>query len=148
MSYARNYEEFFLHAQKVRRLITEDFSEAFQKVDVLLTPTSICESKTYADFICEDNRTQCERMDVLTQAPNLAGTIHVAQLLPSQFNELQAFYVFKCIMEVCLCANFKQCTRNKCDLFDCGFFKNFWLFHKVFEKQIKQSTFKRYIPNG
>ena len=34
------YEECFLKAMKVRELIREDFKKAFEKVDVLLTPTS------------------------------------------------------------------------------------------------------------
>ncbi len=34
------YEECFLKAMKVRELIKEDFKKAFEKVDVILTPTS------------------------------------------------------------------------------------------------------------
>jgi aspartyl-tRNA(Asn)/glutamyl-tRNA(Gln) amidotransferase subunit A len=34
------YEAYYLKAQKVRSLITRDFTEAFQKADLLLTPTS------------------------------------------------------------------------------------------------------------
>lgn len=34
------YEAYYLKAQKVRALIARDFAEAFQKVDVLLTPTA------------------------------------------------------------------------------------------------------------
>ncbi len=37
---SKNYEECFLKAMKVRELIREDFKKAFEKVDVLLTPTS------------------------------------------------------------------------------------------------------------
>lgn len=37
---ADKYEECFLKAMKVRELIREDFKKAFEKVDVLLTPTS------------------------------------------------------------------------------------------------------------
>ncbi len=37
---AGKYEECFLKAMKVRELIREDFKKAFEKVDVLLTPTS------------------------------------------------------------------------------------------------------------
>ncbi|XP_071818535.1 glutamyl-tRNA(Gln) amidotransferase subunit A, mitochondrial-like isoform X2 [Apostichopus japonicus] len=69
----RNYKEFFQHAQKLRRLITRDFNEAFQEVDILLTPTTECESLTYAEYRQEDNRTHCETLDVYTQPSNLAG---------------------------------------------------------------------------
>jgi aspartyl-tRNA(Asn)/glutamyl-tRNA(Gln) amidotransferase subunit A len=34
------YDAFYLRAQKVRSLIAQDFSDAFQKVDAILTPTS------------------------------------------------------------------------------------------------------------
>jgi aspartyl-tRNA(Asn)/glutamyl-tRNA(Gln) amidotransferase subunit A len=34
------YDAYYLRAQKVRSLIARDFSEAFQKVDAILTPTS------------------------------------------------------------------------------------------------------------
>ncbi|MGB8525165.1 MAG: Asp-tRNA(Asn)/Glu-tRNA(Gln) amidotransferase subunit GatA [Candidatus Acidiferrales bacterium] len=34
------YDAYYLHAQKVRSLIARDFSDAFQKVDAILTPTS------------------------------------------------------------------------------------------------------------
>ena len=34
------YEAYYLKAQKVRTLIREDFNKAFQKVDIILTPTS------------------------------------------------------------------------------------------------------------
>jgi aspartyl-tRNA(Asn)/glutamyl-tRNA(Gln) amidotransferase subunit A len=34
------YDAYYLHAQKVRSLITRDFTEAFEKVDVIVTPTS------------------------------------------------------------------------------------------------------------
>ncbi len=37
---SERYEECFLKAMKVRELIKEDFKKAFEKVDVLLTPTS------------------------------------------------------------------------------------------------------------
>lgn len=37
---SQNYEACFVKAMKVRELIREDFKKAFEKVDVLLTPTS------------------------------------------------------------------------------------------------------------
>ncbi len=37
---SKRYEECFLKALKVRELIKEDFKKAFEKVDVILTPTS------------------------------------------------------------------------------------------------------------
>jgi aspartyl-tRNA(Asn)/glutamyl-tRNA(Gln) amidotransferase subunit A len=34
------YDAYYLRAQKVRALIARDFSDAFQKVDAILTPTA------------------------------------------------------------------------------------------------------------
>jgi len=34
------YDAYYLKGQKVRALIAQDFREAFQKVDVIVTPTS------------------------------------------------------------------------------------------------------------
>jgi aspartyl-tRNA(Asn)/glutamyl-tRNA(Gln) amidotransferase subunit A len=35
-----SYDAYYIKAQKVRRLIFEDFEKVFQKVDVLLTPST------------------------------------------------------------------------------------------------------------
>ena len=34
------FDAYYLKAQKIRRLITQDFDNAFAEVDLLLTPTS------------------------------------------------------------------------------------------------------------
>ena len=39
------FDAYYLKAQKIRRLISEDFQQAFTKVDVLLAPTSPCTNK-------------------------------------------------------------------------------------------------------
>ncbi|XP_071509179.1 glutamyl-tRNA(Gln) amidotransferase subunit A, mitochondrial-like [Diadema antillarum] len=71
----RNYERYFLHAQRVRRLIANDFQEAFSDkgVDVILTPTTISDSPTFAEFSSVDSRAQTEKQDVFTTPVNLAG---------------------------------------------------------------------------
>ncbi len=65
------YDAYYLKAQKVRRLITQDFDLAFQKVDVILTPTTPTEA-----FALDEKPTDPVVMylnDVLTVPANLAG---------------------------------------------------------------------------
>ena len=34
------YDAYYIHAQKVRKKIIEDFKKSFEKVDLILTPTA------------------------------------------------------------------------------------------------------------
>ena len=65
------YEAYYAKAQKVRRLIKQDFTEAFKKVDVLVSPTA----PTTAFNIGEksDDPLQMYLNDVYTISANLAG---------------------------------------------------------------------------
>lgn len=72
--FKKNYENYFIKAQKVRYLIANDFVNAFNSgVDVLLTPTTLSEAVPYLEFIKEDNRTRSAQDDSFTQALNMAG---------------------------------------------------------------------------
>lgn len=65
------YDAYYLKAQKVRALITQDFQLAFQNVDVILTPTT-----PSAAFALDEKPTDPVTMylnDVLTVPANLAG---------------------------------------------------------------------------
>ncbi|CUS94582.1 aspartyl/glutamyl-tRNA(Asn/Gln) amidotransferase subunit A [Candidatus Kryptonium thompsonii] len=65
------YEAYYRKAQKVRRLIKEDFDKAFEKVDVIITPTS----PTTAFKLGEktDDPLKMYLSDIYTVSVNLAG---------------------------------------------------------------------------
>lgn len=98
------YDAYYLKAQKVRRLIKQDFEKAFSQVDVILTPTS----PTTAFKIGErsDDALQMYLSDIYTVSANLAGIPGInipignsaeglpigAQLLGNYFEEEKLFY--------------------------------------------------------
>ncbi|KAJ6660250.1 hypothetical protein lerEdw1_017950 [Lerista edwardsae] len=82
----QNYENYFIKAQKVRRLIATDFAKLFRSgIDILLTPTTLSPAVLYTEFIKEDNRTRSTQDDIFTQAANMAGLPAVS--VPSALSE-------------------------------------------------------------
>ncbi len=75
------YDAYYLRAQKVRTLIRQDFLDAFQKVDVIVTPTT----PTAAFKVGEksDDPMQMYLCDIFTISCNLAGICGVS--LPCGF---------------------------------------------------------------
>ncbi|XP_012551707.2 glutamyl-tRNA(Gln) amidotransferase subunit A, mitochondrial [Bombyx mori] len=72
----RNYNKYFIKALKLRRLISDDFNKVFNgedKVDLLLTPTTLSDAPSYEDFSLKNNRDQCAFQDFCTQPANMAG---------------------------------------------------------------------------
>ncbi len=65
------YEAYYLKAQKLRTLIARDFREAFEKVDVVLTPTA--PSPAFAVGEKEDDPIAMYLNDVFTVPASLAG---------------------------------------------------------------------------
>ena len=65
------YDAYYRKAQKIRRLIKEDFDKVFQNVDLLITPTT----PTTAFKIGEksDNPLEMYLSDIYTTSANLAG---------------------------------------------------------------------------
>ena len=65
------YDAYYIKAQKVRRLITQDFDNAFEQVDALLTPTA--PSSAFAIGENEDDPIKMYLNDVFTVPTSLAG---------------------------------------------------------------------------
>ena len=65
------YDAYYLQAQKIRRLIAQDFTDAFKQCDVIMGPTS---PSTAFDFGAKsDDPVQMYLSDIYTIAVNLAG---------------------------------------------------------------------------
>ncbi|PCI97807.1 MAG: Asp-tRNA(Asn)/Glu-tRNA(Gln) amidotransferase GatCAB subunit A [Alphaproteobacteria bacterium] len=65
------YDAYYIKAQKVRRLISQDFLSAFEKCDALLTPTA--PSSAFAIGENEDDPIKMYLNDVFTVPASLAG---------------------------------------------------------------------------
>ena len=65
------YDAYYKKAQKVRRLIQEDFFNAFKKVDCLITPISPTTAFKFGEKI--DDPLQMYLSDIYTVSANLAG---------------------------------------------------------------------------
>ena len=65
------YQAYYLRAQKVRTLIKQDFNKAFQKVDVILTPTSPTVAFKLGEKVTDPLTMYLS--DIFTISVNLAG---------------------------------------------------------------------------
>jgi len=65
------YDAYYLKALKVRTLIRQDFTEAFQRCDVIVTPTSPTPAFRFGEKV--DDPLQMYLADVFTISANLAG---------------------------------------------------------------------------
>jgi aspartyl-tRNA(Asn)/glutamyl-tRNA(Gln) amidotransferase subunit A len=65
------YEAYYLKAQKIRRLISEDFSKAFDNVDIILGPTTPTPAFSIGDKTYDPIKMYLN--DIYTIAINLAG---------------------------------------------------------------------------
>lgn len=75
-----NFEQYVAQAQKVRRLIVQDFDKVFndQKVNILLTPVTFGDAPTFAKWTQKENRERLANEDFFTQPANMAGLPAVA----------------------------------------------------------------------
>jgi len=65
------YDAYYLKAQKVRTLLTRDFVEAFDEVDVIVTPTSPSPAFKLGELV--DDPLQMYLADIYTVTADLAG---------------------------------------------------------------------------
>jgi aspartyl-tRNA(Asn)/glutamyl-tRNA(Gln) amidotransferase subunit A len=79
------YDAYYLQAQKVRRLIAEDFAAAFKRCDVILGPTS--PTTAFALGAKSDEPVQMYLNDIFTIPAPLAGL--PALSIPCGFDEKQ-----------------------------------------------------------
>jgi aspartyl-tRNA(Asn)/glutamyl-tRNA(Gln) amidotransferase subunit A len=70
------YDAYYAKAQKVRRLIKQDFTEAFEKVDVIVSPTTPTTSFGIGENT--DDPLQMYLNDIYTISANLAGICAVS----------------------------------------------------------------------
>ncbi len=77
------YDAYYLKALKVRKLISRDFSEAFERCDLILTPTT--PNVAFAIGEKQDDPLEMYLNDVLTVPASLAGLPAIS--VPSSFNK-------------------------------------------------------------
>lgn len=77
------YDAYYLKALKVRRLIQQDFNAAFEKVDIILGPTSPCTAFKLGEKV--DDPISMYLSDIYTIAVNLAGL--PALSMPAGFSQ-------------------------------------------------------------
>lgn len=67
------YDAYYLKAQKVRRLIRDDFVKAFEKCDVILTPTAPTAAFAIGDETMKNDPITMWLNDIFTVSVSLAG---------------------------------------------------------------------------
>lgn len=77
------YDAYYLKALKVRRLIKEDYDRAFEKVDIIVSPTA--PTPAYKIGAMKDNPLKMYLQDIYTVPLNLAGLPGIS--LPCGFSE-------------------------------------------------------------
>lgn len=100
------YDAYYKKAQQVRRLILQDFLEAFKKVDAILTPSTPNSAFSFSDMANFDS-IQIYLNDIFTVPANLAGLPAISvpagfddnnlplglQIIASHFDEQTAFNI-------------------------------------------------------
>jgi aspartyl-tRNA(Asn)/glutamyl-tRNA(Gln) amidotransferase subunit A len=106
------YDEYYAKAQKVRRLIKQDFTEAFKEVDVIVSPTAPTTAFDLGSN--QDNPVQMYLNDIYTTSANLAGICGInvpagthsnglpygMQLMANAFDEGELFNAAKLVEQL------------------------------------------------
>ncbi|MDP3560907.1 MAG: Asp-tRNA(Asn)/Glu-tRNA(Gln) amidotransferase subunit GatA [Legionellaceae bacterium] len=80
---SEKFDDYYLHAQKVRQLIANELQEALSKVDIILGPTTLSSAFKLGETDCDSP--QYQLADMFTVAVNLAGV--PAMSIPIGFNQ-------------------------------------------------------------
>ncbi len=105
------YDAYYIRAQKVRRLIKEDFTNAFKTCDALLTPTTPTTAFKLGDKISDPLAMYLN--DIFTVSANISGNPAIsipvgldkeglpigAQIITKDFDEMNLFAIGKEIRE-------------------------------------------------
>jgi len=75
------YDAYYLKAQKIRRLISQDFEKAFNECDIILTPTTPKFPSKLGEFQSDPMSLYLE--DIYTVSLNLAGLPGISLPVPS-----------------------------------------------------------------
>jgi aspartyl-tRNA(Asn)/glutamyl-tRNA(Gln) amidotransferase subunit A len=78
------YDAYYIRAQKVRQLIRQDFSKAFERVDALISPTSPVAAFKFGERTADP--LQMYLADIFTCPANLAGVCGIS--VPCGFAEI------------------------------------------------------------
>jgi len=76
------YDAYYVKAQKIRRLIRDDFLEAFKEVDLILSPTA--PTVAFKRNLLKDDPVNMYRQDIYTIPANLSGLPAIS--LPAGFD--------------------------------------------------------------
>jgi aspartyl-tRNA(Asn)/glutamyl-tRNA(Gln) amidotransferase subunit A len=117
------FDAYYLKAQKVRRIITDDFRAAFEQVDLLIGPTTPTPAFEIGAEI--DDPIMMYLNDVYTVGANLAGLPGMSlpcgfvdglpmglQLIGPHFSEAKLFNVAHRFQQ---CTNWHTCTPHGCE---------------------------------
>jgi aspartyl-tRNA(Asn)/glutamyl-tRNA(Gln) amidotransferase subunit A len=80
------YDAYYLKAQKVRSLIMQDFEKAFQKIDLIITPTTPTPAFKIGEKVADP--LQMYLSDIFTVTANLAGIAGISIPIGLSSNEL------------------------------------------------------------